>query len=253
MRVRLLNIIGLLLTLTAIGYAADDPFSGTWRDVTASLPENWELLVLAPNGDGITLQGNGQNAITHYGKDYLSEDGTTWNTVRVDDHTLKSTFTQDGKIIANEVATVSPDGKHYTRTQQQVGSPRKNIMEFERVGSAPKGDAFFGVWKSFPLIYTIRVKDDAYDFMTNRGSEWKGQLDGKEYTSPDDGTKTQARRTDGQTIELRFGNRNSSAMQVMILQVKGNTLTRTLLRETSAGNQGENTQRPTVREFERIK
>ena len=242
------------LAMVVITFAADDPFTGTWREIPSRTDSGGQSnLILTPNGDGITIEGgNGQKGIIRYGKDYLSSDGTTWNIIRVDDHTLKSTFALNGKIIVNETATASPDGKRYTRAQQRVGSTETTTMEFERVGPVPTGDAFFGTWKpavgageAGPLTYTLKVDRETCE-ISRYGKHWvTAKFDGKDYKLEDGSNSTvQLKRVDNHTFEMvqKF---DSISLQTVIWQVQGNTLTRTVSRPRA--------QQPTVREFERIK
>jgi hypothetical protein len=258
MRTRLFVIALLVLAMATVTFAADDPFTGTWQRVPPKTGDNNQSqlnqLILKPASDGISIQqGASKPDIAHYGKDSLFQGGATWNIVRVNDHNLKSTASLDGKILINETATVSSDGKHYTRIQVMVGDARKSTIEYERVGPVPTGDAFFGTWQQIlpkpketgPLTYTIKIDGDTFDFSGSSGSSYKGKLDGKEYNHPEDGSTIQARRIDGQTIELSFRTTQGIAA-TQLWQLKGNNLTRT----TRIGNaQGQGS----VTEFERIK
>jgi len=214
--------------------------------------ENQSPLILAPNGDGITIEGNGQNAVTHYGKDFLSDDGTTWNIVRIDDHTLKSTFAINGKVIVNETATVSPDGKRYTRVQQPVGGSGKATIEHERIGSVPAGDLFFGTWKRIPrpdttgpLTVTLKVDSETFDLTQRSRHMLTAKFDGKDYIPEAGIVAVQVKRIDRYTIEMVQKIANSP-IATTLWQVKGDILTRTL---KASGAQGQ----PNVQEFERAK
>ena len=205
-----------LATATAV-ITADDPFTGTWREKIE--------MTISPYGDGFSIQapdGTQQN-IGKFGQNVLWADGSTVNIVRVDGHNLISTvLNDDGGVIVNETASVSPDGNKYTRVRKYTTFPREEILEFERVGKTPEGDAFFGTWRrTSPLnIYTIKIDGDAYDIALDNSSRlgmvtanpsflgmamrgWNGKLDGKEYKGPTDDVTTQARRIDAQTIEIK--------------------------------------------------
>ncbi len=280
MRNRILVVTAVVFALGIIAFGADDPFTGAWRLVQVpsnrggNPPARVKLipssdgfsvqnnssnkLVLSPNSNGITIQAveGGKPNVLQYGKDYLSDDGTTWNTVRVNDHTLKSTFTQGGKILANETATVSPDGKHYTRVQELVGSPRKETLEYDRVGPVPAGDAFFGTWQEIvketgPLTYRIKIDGDTFEIGADgTPGVFKAKLDGKEQKHPTFNATMQAKRKDAQTIEILFKNPADLASngpgRPMLWQVDGKRLTLTL---SMSGAQSK----PIVQEFERVK
>jgi hypothetical protein len=280
MRNKILVVAALVLALGVMVFGAAEPFTGAWRQVPVpsnkggsnsdqlrlipssdgfSVQNNSpSKLFLSPNSDGITIQATegGKPNVLHYGKDYPSEDGTTWNTVRIDSHTLKSTFTQGGKVRLNETATVSPDGKHYTRIREAVGFPLKETLEYNRIGPVPAGDAFFGTWQEIvketgPMTYRIKVEGDTFEIGADGApGVFKAKLDGKEYKHPTYDTTMQAKRRDAQTIEILFKNPADLASKgpgrPMLWQVKGNMLTLTL---SMSGAQSK----PIVQEFERAK
>jgi hypothetical protein len=237
MRTRLIVIASLVLALAAIAFAADDPFTGTWKETSQ--------LIIAPTADGISIQQNGgKPIIAIYGKDY-SMNGITANTIRVDAHTLKTTSLMDGKAISKRTETVSPDGKHYTRIQEDVLPPElsqrgisgNSTFEYDRVGSVPSGDAFLGTWRqtsprSF-RTYTITVEGEIFDIARN-GRPWlAGKLDGNESKDTIGGTN-QAKRIDAQTIEIisTFTDGTNTLESKHLYQVKDNTLIETNINTT---------------------
>jgi hypothetical protein len=242
-----------VLVMASIAVAANDPFTGTWGETV--------LLTLAPYADGISLQTNKEKLnIAHYGKDSLGNDGSTFNLVRVDDHTLKSTSSQDGKVIAKDTGTVSSDGKHYTRIRKATfaGKLLKTTYEYDKVGSVPTGDAFFGTWReTSPLmIYTIKVDGDMFYIARSGGmfpetTKLRIKLDGKDYKGTL-GETNQARRIDAQTIEIiseypATKLENKSDVKDLY-QVKGNTLIQTYT-ETRSGREPSKS----IDRFKRIK
>jgi hypothetical protein len=84
-----------------------------------------------------------------------------------------------------------------------------------------------------------------FDIVANRGAKWTGKLDGKEYKHPTDDSTMEAKRIDGQTIEIGLKNPSGPGVTHM-WQVKGDTLIRTLV---FLGPQA----RKSVQNFERIK
>jgi hypothetical protein len=256
MKTRLSVMAIFVLAFAAAAMAADDPFNGTWRALpskTGDIPQTG-LLKLTPSPDGIIIQeSGGEPVIVKYCKD-IANSGLAMNITRIDDHNLATTYSLSGKIVAKEIGTVSADGKHYVRNQETVeGASRKSVEEFDRVGGAPAGDAFFGTWQRMlpkpketgPLTYTIKIDADSFDFAGSGSSSYKGKLDGKEYKRPEDDSTMRAKRFDTQTIELSFKT-TAGIPATMLWQVKGNTLTRTTKMGDARG-QGR------VVEFERVK
>jgi hypothetical protein len=211
MRTRIFAIASLMLALTAMTFAADDPFTGTWRETI--------LMTITPNGEGISIQQYGNTIdIAHYGKDPVLEGGMgmTWNYVRVDDRTLKTTSFMDGKVILKRTETVSPDGKHFTRIQEEVLPPEliqrgisgNSTFEYDRVDAVPSGDAFLGTWRqTSPRSFrtcTITVDGEIFDIARN-GHPWlSGKLDGNESNTGAGGSTARAKRIDAQTIEIIY-------------------------------------------------
>ena len=233
MRTRLLSVTGLVLTLTFIGFAADDPLTGKWRQ----MPSYPMQMVIAPGSNGFSMQRDEEApSINKWGSDNHNDDGTMSDIARVDNHTLKSTISQNGTVTGTQTGRVSPDGKRYTWIWEREGITGATSLEYERIGPVPAGDSFYGTWKiiptppnpneSGPLTYMIKVDGDAYDIAINsRGfngqimPSWKGKLDGKQYKGPEglEGHSiTQARRIDAQTIEVK--QTFTSLPQIVLLQ-----------------------------------
>jgi len=253
-----LGIIMLSFMFAALSMSADDPFTGTWRQVNAKTEsQNQGQLILTPNGDGITIQQDGQTMIARYGKDSTLQrvDASipvTINIVRIDSHTLKSTFALDGKIIANETATVSADGKRYSRVQEQVGIEGKTTIEFERVGPISSGDAFLGTWQRIPrpttagpLTLTFIVDAETFDWSQRDRHMATAKFDGKDYKIENSNNTVQVKRIDDHTIEI-VQKLADIPVATIVFQVRSNSLTRST---KVAGAQGQSN----IQEFERIK
>jgi hypothetical protein len=206
---------------------ADDPFTAVWRATSQ--------LIMAPTADGISIQPNGEKPIiATYGKDYLMT-GYTANTVRVDDHTLKTTHfsLMDGKVTSIRTETVSPDGKHYIQEYglppelSQRGVSRK--VEYDRVGPVPSGDAYFGTWRqTSPLdIYTIKIEGETFALINNGRPNFAVKLDGNE--SESSLLTFQAKRIDAQTIEVILKRTLGPKVEELktLYQVKGDILIET--------------------------
>lgn len=208
----------LAFALVVPAMAAEDPFMGTWWATS-----QWTL---SPNGDGFSIQRNGGMLhIGSYGKDFLSEDGYTANIVRVDDHTLARTNLRDGIFHSQETNIVSPDGKHFTRIVEFANFSNKITVEYERIGSVPTGDAFFGTWRKRSLMTTLTITIDSRTFNTAEnsahtinafklnGNESKGSL----------GETYRAKRIDARTIEV-IRKLPQNFEQTSLWQVQGDTL-----------------------------
>jgi hypothetical protein len=225
MRNRIFVIASLMLALAAVAFAADDPFTGTWRETTQ--------MIIKPNGEGISREQGGLQIDIHYGKDIVVErTGATIKMVRVDDHTLKTTVSSGGKIVDNITTTVSPDGKHYTQKEEHEGTAATPVEEYERVGPVPSGDAFWGTWRriSPPLdTYTIKIDGDLFDNKIEGPypHSLTTKLDGKESKIGRSNATEQAKRIDAQTIEMIEKSPEGLEVGKILFQVKGDTLIET--------------------------
>jgi hypothetical protein len=240
---------------------ADDPFTGTWRETI--------LMTITPNGEGISIQQNGNKTdIAHDGKDFVVEGGMgmTRNYVRVDDRTLKTTSLMDGKVISKRTETVSPDGRHYTRIQEEILPPElsqrgisgNSTFEYDRIGSIASGDAFLGTWRQTSprglRTYTITVDGEIFDIAQN-GRPWlAGKLDGNELKTGAGGSTAKAKRIDAQTIEIlyKFTDGTNALESKHLYQVMDNILIETLIQTKTGAAPGPELLKR-VNNFERIK
>jgi hypothetical protein len=282
MRKPLFGIALLVLAFAMAAIGADDPFTGTWRDRMVDYPQ----LILAPVSGGISIQeGTGKPEIVPYGEEtpVLAPEGirqrfkTTRNIVRIDDHTLKSTVSNDGEVGIRETATASADGKHFTRVQE-FGENRKIITDYERVGPVPPGDLFFGTWKRAVSknspTRTIKTDGDSFEWSTNgpfpgMAPGLTGKFDSKEYQGSGllSSSTYRLKRVDDHTIEivrtmlpreipkeLAAGMSPELAARIKagfetreLWQVKGNILTIT------SRDQDGTQSKPEVAKYERVK
>jgi hypothetical protein len=190
-----------VLVLAAVALAADDPITGTWRETS-----QW-ILTAVP--DGISFQEN-QNKpeVAHFGKDSQFSDGSTVNLVRNDNHTFTTaetiTGTGDRKLIFKETVTTSPDGKQLTRIQELPMSQGRTSVLYQRVGSVPAGDAFFGSWRLISPLGTIAIKIDGgtITFTENGGRTFTAKMDGEPANGPMPRISVRVKRIDAKTIEI---------------------------------------------------
>jgi hypothetical protein len=133
---RLRNLL-LALLLFPIALCASDPFAGTWklnRDKSKEaadmprLPQSETIVVEATDGgqkvtnDQITAKGKNQHFeydAKYDGKGYPETGNPNVDTVsikKVNDHTMLTTNTKDGKLVTTIKSVVSKDGKTRTST-----------------------------------------------------------------------------------------------------------------------------------------
>lgn len=206
----------------------------------------------------------------------------------MDGHNFRITIALNGKVAFKESASVSSDGKHYTRIRQSVDGAGKITYEYDRVGSAPRGDVFWGTWrlvaKTPANTRTVKVDGENFEWSLNAAELaallpaaadlpsvfFSGKLDGKEYQETADGDVLthRLRRIDKNTIEVisKMPSRkmpkdleaNASPELAALYkgqehkdlwQIKGNILSITTSIRFQDGSQGS----PFVIEYERVK
>ena len=285
---RSIVLMVFILAFAMVATAADDPFTGSWQEVS--------VFTMTPNESGLTFVNllNPKPVVMSYGKDFVSDRGYAvliGNTVRVDDYTMKTIYRQNGKLALTVIHTISPDGKHSTRAQEYANFGQKRILEDERVGSVPAGDVFVGTWKLVRPKYIRTVKVDGNNFewsssvegeVTTKNTQLqasvrfrpgaKGKLDGKEYKEFDVGgrqTTKRMRRIDNNTIEIiekvppldlaedfaanmspnDLAKSRAGFDRKQLWQVKGGILRVTTTDQPKDGTQTQ----PSVTEYERVK
>src|SRR5882757_10069981 len=138
--VRLLKVLAVVLTLSLALFAADSPFSGTWKlnfaksKLTPPVPKS-DIAVVDADENGLKLSEDivtdkGESLKISYaakfdGKDYPVTGDPSTDSVsyqRVNAHTLKGKTKKDGKVAIDATIIVSRDGKittvHYTDYSQ---------------------------------------------------------------------------------------------------------------------------------------
>lgn len=136
-----------------VSCAARDPFSGTWKlnlsksKLPAPLPQSQVVTihiadqiirvqedVVSEKGEKLTIKGLAK----FDGQDYAIDGSQYADTVaytRVDRNTLKSIGKKGGKVIVNEIAVVSGNGKTLTATYSGAdssGRPATFVAVFDR-------------------------------------------------------------------------------------------------------------------------
>lgn len=139
----ILAVLVACLATAAVGFAADDAFSGTWKlneaksKLSAGMNKN-TTVTYAVSGDSvkITLDGVGADGkATHDewtgkydGKDYPVTGNPLTDTrayKKVNDHTLEATGKKGDKVVLTAKITVSADGKTRTVVATQTGADGK--------------------------------------------------------------------------------------------------------------------------------
>jgi hypothetical protein len=121
----------------------------------------------------------------------------------------------------------------------------KNTAVYNRIGSAPAGDAFFGTRQADtsqsksepPDTRIFKVDSDTFDLTTSAAHVVTARYDGKEYKLDTADTTYRLKRVDPDTIEISIINPIGSPSTV-VLQVKGNVVTAT---RTGTGAEGSRT------------
>jgi hypothetical protein len=138
--VRLIKVLAVVLALSLALFAADSPFSGTWKlnfaksKLTPPVPKS-DIAVVDADENGLKLSEDivtdkGESLKISYaakfdGKDYPVTGDPSTDSVsyqRVNAHTLKGKTKKDGKVAIDATIVVSKDGKittvHYTDYSQ---------------------------------------------------------------------------------------------------------------------------------------
>jgi hypothetical protein len=144
------TLILCLFVFTAGGWAADNPFAGTWKVNVAKSkydpgppPAKPGAVTIEPNGDNgikvtvIAINGNGEKSVNQYSADFDGEQvpfnqtgpgavsGQTVSLKRINDRTVERTTYLAGKKLVTEQWVISKDGK--TRTNTQTGTNEKGV------------------------------------------------------------------------------------------------------------------------------
>jgi hypothetical protein len=116
------------------GFAAD------WQSIKETINSPYVVEVKPFDGDGLSFTNTFQHTTRNMkfdGKDHPDEGpnaqhGSTTAARRVDDHHLAVTAKSDGKVIATEEISLSPDLKVLTMTVRFTGRDKPNVMVFNR-------------------------------------------------------------------------------------------------------------------------
>jgi hypothetical protein len=150
---RLLRMVLVIMTLSLGVFAAESPFSGTWKlnvtksKMTPPSPQS-ETVHVDANDSGIKVMDDitdakGQPMKLSYdakydGEDYPATGTPAWDSVsfqRVNANTLKAKTKKGSTVIGDYTITVSEDGKtttvRYTETRPE-GKPIKGSAVYDK-------------------------------------------------------------------------------------------------------------------------
>jgi hypothetical protein len=229
----------LLIAVSGSGLFAADPLAGTWKLIESKLKtDNPVQIIYAAAADGVSIQQDVAKPVlaSYDGKDYPTGVGTTISVNKPNDHTLVVTTKRSGEIRNTSTRTASSDGNRLTSVTDAKGvaGPVKQTAVYERVGSAPGGDAFLGTWREDiakrksdpPPTYTIKVDGDQVDLTTSARHIFTAKLDGQEHKRDDLDSTVRLKRIDANTVEI-VDSSPTAPPNTRRWQVKGNTLVET--------------------------
>lgn len=145
--------LALLLPASAL---AQSPFDGTWRLDPSTVHSTGGTPAAISIKDGVYQfeeHGSPTLKVKADGADHPVTGFHGYNSVAIElvnDHTVKETDKQDGKVVGTSTATVAADGKTSTVAFTDHTGPRPASGEFvvERVGEPLRGsNAVAGRWK----------------------------------------------------------------------------------------------------------
>ena len=146
-----LKVLAVVLVMSLSLFAADNPFSGTWKlnlaksKMTPPVPKS-DIVVVDADENGLKLNGDivtdkGKSLKISYeakfdGKDYTvtGDPSSDWVSYqRVSANMLKGKTKKDGKVVTDATIVVSKDGKiitvHYTDYSQ---GPAEGTAVYEK-------------------------------------------------------------------------------------------------------------------------
>jgi len=149
---RALRVVTMVLALSLSLFAAENPFSGTWRlNLSKSKmtpPPKGEIVRVDADDNGIKVTDDvteveGRLNEVNYeakfdGKDYPAKGTHDFDAVsfhRVNSNTLKAKTKKAGKVVGHYTFVVSEDGKtttlNYTETRPE-GKPIKGLAVYDK-------------------------------------------------------------------------------------------------------------------------
>lgn len=200
------KLFACLLLAPALSFA-QTPFDGTWvaNLKTSQLSPKPEIFLLnkgmyscptcVPRVD---VKADGQDhKVT--GSHYLNSAAIEV----VDDHTIKETDKQDGKVVYTNVSTISADGKTLTAKFEDFAAKLVSGEEiYTRVSSGPVGShAISGSWRAEKIsnisnngfTVTYASMPNGIKMSETNGEGYDAKFDGKQYAIQNDPGHTTVR------------------------------------------------------------
>jgi hypothetical protein len=174
-----------LLTFAAASpcFAADSPWSGTWKENLAKDKLTGETIVITAKGSGYHFtNGPVSYDFSCDGKPYTTFAKNTITCTSTSDGGLDFTTTANGKVTSKSHRSFSPDGKQMTMNSTEYredGTTTNNVIVRNRK-SGTKG--IVGEWvnakvtPSEPEVMTIKVDNDMFHM---QGQHAKTSIDAK--------------------------------------------------------------------------
>jgi hypothetical protein len=143
---RLMRAALLVVFVSSLVHAADDPMIGTWKlniaksTFPAGTAPKSGTLKFSPSPDGYkavadSVEAKGEKVHTEItfktdGKDYPVDgaSGTTFSMKKVDDRTMQIVWKRDGKTISTSTAKFSADWKTVTEVQKDLKNQSDTLV-----------------------------------------------------------------------------------------------------------------------------
>ena len=245
---RMKTILALLL-LSPMASLAQSPFDGTWIiDTSTNQPP--QKLTLYSLAKGQFRGPAWATSIKADGNDQQVPANGYWDTISVrivDDHTVEIVYKKAGKVMFNEVNTVSPDGNTLTQVVKDTTEAEAVTIEThsKRVGQQlADSHAISGSWQVVKVkrsenssIISYKCTADGFSAETPLGEKFDAKFDGKFYPVEDDPghTMVSLRLINANTVE-QTGKRDGKIISVMTLTVAPDGKSIHVVRENKEDN-----------------
>jgi hypothetical protein len=254
-RVGLLFLWALLIPTVS---TAQDVFSGTWKvdPGTVKFPEQ-PAVYLLQNGTyncetcapPIHIKADGQDQ-TVTGYPYFD----AMNVKVIDDHNVELTSKKDGKTVATNKLSVSPEGNTLTFEFMDASATNADPVtgkgQFARVKKGPFGaNAISGSWRAEKfesvsdngLSFTYKITGETIEMTTPTGQSYTAKLDGTEAPyRGDPGTTSVSVKKLGPNIIEETDKRDDKVISVSRMTVGADGKTATIITDDKLhGTQSE--------------
>lgn len=243
MTLRSLQQLLIVCTLTAPLWAADNPFSGTWKmnPSKSVLTDQMKVEAAGPNRYTLNFSGDNTETIVADGADHPGLFGTTFSITVVSPNEWKGTRKKDGRLQISATWDLSADGNtltdHFTGYRAD-GSTSNLLYKYTRT---TPGEGFVGTWVSTTeevnSIYEIQVQPyegEGLSFINPAQKMTQNlKFDGQDYAAQGpnlpDGYAVSGRRLNDHAVEMtrKIGERVLDTQEIEV-SPDGKTLTMTI-------------------------